>query len=106
MDSFFITYTKKFLILLLTSLITLVIIFFVEHIAENNHFRREVFLRNQIEKYLTNIYAIDGEYPKDLSYLEQFGVVFEDDKFLYEYEYINEHKRPMITVTRKSMGLE
>ncbi len=101
MNIFFISYTKKFLALLLTSIVTLVIIFFISNVTNSENFKREEILKNEVDRFLLEIYAINGEYPLNIKYLEEFGLNLEDTKFIYEYNFISKYEKPTVNIYSK-----
>ena len=50
-------------------------------------------------------YSIEGEYPPSLDYLkENYGVIFDSDKYMVDYRYFGANIRPTIVVTEKTGG--
>ncbi len=44
-----------------------------------------VEIEDTIKKTLVMCYAVEGAYPSHLSYLENYGIVFNQEKYIYEY---------------------
>jgi len=52
-----------------------------------------------VEKYAIQCYATEGAYPPNVYYLqEHYGLILNEDKFIYEYEPIAENIKPVIQV--------
>ena len=48
-------------------------------------------------------YSIEGEYPRDLSYLEEnYGVNISSDNYIVHYEYFGANISPTVTVIERS----
>lgn len=68
--------------------IFLVVIIFYKAILdfqESNDNSTEQIL-STINRALVQCYALEGQFPKDVYYLEKYGVIFNTDKYLYDYE--------------------
>lgn len=56
-------------------------------------------LESLIEQYAIQCYATEGAYPPNLDYLvDHYGLVLNEDKYIYEYEPIAENLKPLIRV--------
>ncbi len=51
-----------------------------------------------IRDTLVTCYAVEGAYPADLVYLENYGIVFNNEKYVYEYNPRISYELPEITV--------
>lgn len=52
-----------------------------------------------VEKYAIQCYATEGAYPPDVFYLqEHYGLILNEDKYIYEYEAVAENIKPIIQV--------
>lgn len=50
-------------------------------------------------------YSIEGEYPPSLDYLkENYGIKYDNDKYVVNYSYFGANIRPTVIVTEKSGG--
>lgn len=50
-------------------------------------------------------YSIEGEYPRELSYLEEnYGVNVSSDNYIVHYEYFGANVSPTVTVIEKTRG--
>lgn len=67
----------------------------------NNQFEETEASRIEalIEKYAVQCYATEGAYPPSLEYLvNHYGLVLNDEKYIYEYEPVAENLKPLIQV--------
>lgn len=50
-------------------------------------------------------YSIEGEYPPSLDYLkENYGIKYDNDKYVVNYSYFGANIRPTVIVTEKTGG--
>ncbi len=50
-------------------------------------------------------YSIEGEYPPSLDYLkENYGVIFDSDRYVVDYSYFGANIRPTVVVAEKTEG--
>lgn len=50
-------------------------------------------------------YSIEGEYPESLEYLrDNYGVIYNSDKYIVDYSYFGANIRPTVTVAEKTSG--
>jgi competence protein ComGC len=56
----------------------------------------------KIEEILNNAviqcYALEGSYPPNVEYLQNYGVILNERKYIYRYEFFFENVGPNITV--------
>ncbi len=56
----------------------------------------------QIEENLVDMlitcYAVEGAYPSDIKYLENYGFVFDNEKYVYEYTVSKSYEMPKVDV--------
>jgi hypothetical protein len=52
-----------------------------------------------VEKYAIQCYATEGAYPPNVEYLEEhYGLILNEDKYIYEYEPVAENIKPIIQI--------
>lgn len=57
------------------------------------------FLQNAIRRSAVQCYAIEGSFPRDISYLEDhYGLTLDRDRFIFHYEYRWGNQVPRINV--------
>lgn len=54
-----------------------------------------------IDKALVQCYALEGSYPKDIMYIERYGVIFSPEKYHYYYEWYGGNLKPTVKVIEK-----
>lgn len=54
-----------------------------------------------IDKALVQCYAMEGSYPGDIEYIEKYGVIFDNDKYIYHYEWYGGNLKPTVKVIKK-----
>lgn len=63
----------------------------------------EQILRNAINKDIIHCYAVEGFYPPTLDYIEDhYGLTYDHDKFLVDYEAIGNNVMPNVMVIVRS----
>lgn len=59
-------------------------------------------LEDTIEQYAIACFATEGSYPPDLSYLEEhYGLILDEEQYIYEYEVFGSNVLPIITVLER-----
>ena len=68
----------------------------------DNHNARHIDdVKRIIEKALVQCYALEGSYPTNLSYIERYGVIFDNASYRYYYEWSGGNLMPFVAVVRK-----
>lgn len=74
---------------------------YVGGVGKNNAAEEVSNAENAIHKAAVTCYAIEGGYP-DLDYLvDNYGILLNEDEFIYHYEMIGSNLLPIIKVMRK-----
>lgn len=56
-------------------------------------------VKNLVEQYAIQCYATEGAYPPNVQYLsDHYGLVLDEDKYIYEYEPVAENIKPIIQI--------
>jgi|LGOV01.1.fsa_nt_gb hypothetical protein len=56
-------------------------------------------IQTVVEKYAIQCYATEGAYPPNVEYLEEhYGLILNEEKYIYEYEPIAENIKPIIHI--------
>lgn len=59
-------------------------------------------VKNTLENGITLCYAIEGAYPPDLEHLkENYGVVYDTEKYIVNYECFADNIRPTVNVIER-----
>ena len=54
--------------------------------SPENTDRQAARLEEIIRRAAVQCYALEGEFPGDIYYLKQYGVIFDDERFYFSYE--------------------
>jgi hypothetical protein len=56
-------------------------------------------VKETVEKYIIQCYATEGAYPPNIAYLsEHYGLILNEDKYIYEYEPVAENIKPIVQI--------
>ena len=56
-------------------------------------------LENALQRDIVHCYAVEGIYPPTLAYLEEhYGLIYDKDKFIIDYQVIGSNLMPNVTV--------
>lgn len=62
-------------------------------------------LRKSVINGAAMCYSIEGEYPRELEYIEEnYGVRIDRERYTVHYEYFGANIAPSVTVTEKGKG--
>lgn len=87
--------------LILTALVAFC--FAADHITSSNEKEQMKILETAVNRTISECYALEGAYPPDISYLSKhYGLTYDHDKFLIDYQYIGSNLRPDVTVIRRA----
>lgn len=96
---------KAFIQALLGALIVIfftVTYFGIERYGENLSASRTETMRLAIEKAAVQCYALEGQYPPNVKYLERhYGIKLNEEEYLYEYLVFSSNIRPSILVIQR-----
>ena len=53
----------------------------------DNADRQATRLEDIIKKAAVQCYALEGAYPEDIYYLKNYGIIFDEDRYYYRYEF-------------------
>ena len=91
----------KLIILLLIGFIVIYLIYAMVKFGGGNAERQTESVEKIINKALLQCYALEGYYPTDLEYVQKYGVVFNNDKYIYWYEWFGDSFPPAVKVLEK-----
>lgn len=75
----------------------------VSNVNETTLFKQQESLETALTRSITQCYAVEGIYPPSLEYLtEHYGLLYDADTFLIDYDYYGSNLLPDVTVLRKS----
>ncbi|MFV0518810.1 MAG: hypothetical protein ACK5LY_00920 [Lachnospirales bacterium] len=101
MKEFIYLFLIKIIIVISISTISITLLFKIKDFNYDNRFSKEKIIEEDIEKYLNRVYSIEGVYPNDVYYLENFGFTFDTTNYNYNYTFISQYIRPEIVITKK-----
>ncbi|MCK5128454.1 MAG: hypothetical protein KAQ68_01270 [Clostridiales bacterium] len=59
-------------------------------------------IETSVEKALIHCYAIEGAYPPTIEYLtDNYGIILQEERYFYYYEFIGSNIRPIVRVVEK-----
>lgn len=91
----------------LTAFVILLVIFLngVESVSDTTLAKQQDSLETALTRSITQCYAVEGAYPPTLEYLiTHYGLTYDADVFLVDYEYYGSNLLPDVTVLRKRGG--
>ena len=75
----------------------------VSSVSESNLSKQQESLETALERSISQCYAVEGSYPPSLEYLKQhYGLLYDEDSFLIDYEYYGSNLLPEVTVLRRT----
>lgn len=84
--------------------IVLLVIFLdgIRSVSDTTLAKQKDSLETALSRSITQCYAVEGAYPPSLEYLaEHYGLTYDKDEFLVDYEYYGSNLIPDVTVLRK-----
>lgn len=61
------------------------------------------YLENTVNHDITHCYAVCGHFPDSIAYLEEhYGLTYDHNKYIVDYEYIGGNIRPTVTILTKN----
>ena len=74
----------------------------ISAVSHGTRKRQKEALENALTHYITECYAEEGYYPKDVYYLqEHYGLRFNEDRFYVDYHVNGKNVRPEFTVIER-----
>ncbi len=69
--------------------------------------RQEQALRSAMERDIVHCYALEGFYPPSLDYIvEHYGLSYDEDIFLVDYQPIGDNIYPDYTIMLKGVSVD
>ena len=88
----------------LVAFVTLLVLFIggIRSVNETSLAKQQESLDTALTRSISQCYAVEGAYPPSLEYLvSHYGLTYDKDVFLVDYEYYGDNLLPEITVLRK-----
>lgn len=94
--------SKGYLALLITPAVLFFFLFMIQSVNDSTIERQKESLSNAISRDIIHCYAIEGYYPPSLDYLkEHYGLSYDEDLFLVDYQPIGSNLRPNVTILER-----
>lgn len=77
---------------------TAMLIFGMSKFTRTSFYEDTSVIEIAIDSALIECYALEGAYPDDISYLSEYGIWFDTQKYEYIYQYKGANLKPVITV--------
>ena len=75
----------------------------ISSVSESTLNKQQESLETALERSISQCYAVEGCYPPSLEYLKtHYGLLYDEDSFLIDYEYYGSNLLPEVTVLRKT----
>ena len=58
-------------------------------------------IKEVLDKALVQCYALEGSYPASAEHLTEYGVIFDNDKYVYYYDMFVTNIKPSVTVIQR-----
>ncbi len=88
----------------LVAFVTLLVLFLggIQSVSDTSLAKQQESLETALTRSISQCYAVEGVYPTSLDYLvEHYGLTYDTEVFLVDYEYYGGNLLPEITVLRK-----
>lgn len=100
------SYTRLLLSVLPIAAFIVLAIFFIQiinSISETTMIKQKESLETALSRSISQCYAVEGRYPPSIDYLKQhYGLIYDADKFLVDYDSYGDNLLPDVTVIRKA----
>lgn len=97
-------YTKNnyfnLVIIFLISSMSILMIFGISNFLHENRDNDLVEITEAIDNALITSYALEGAYPSDIYELSNYGIIFNNEYYNYDYDFIGYNIKPTVIVTR------
>lgn len=93
---------KYYIPIIVFAMLIAVVISVFQMFDDRYHTLEQERLVQLIESYAIQCYATEGAYPPNLAYLQDnYGLILQEERFIYEYEPIAENILPLVQVIDK-----
>lgn len=83
--------------------VLVIVIAAISDVGNTTYEKQQESLESALNRSITQCYAVEGFYPPDIAYLEEhYGLTYDKDVFLVDYEYWGGNLLPEVTVIRKT----
>ena len=89
--------------IVLLVLVLFLFCFLADRIRLSNETEQTAILEKAVTRTITECYALEGSYPPDIAYLtEHYGLTYDTDLYLIDYQYIGSNLRPDVTIIKRN----
>jgi len=82
--------------------VIILFIYGISTISNSSVTNDKEILENAINHDIVHCYCIEGMYPPSVKYMkERYGLIYDEDKFIVDYEYIGGNIMPKVTIISK-----
>lgn len=88
----------------LVAFVTLLALFLggIQSVSDTSLAKQQESLETALTRSISQCYAVEGVYPPSLDYLvSHYGLTYDTEEFLVDYEYYGGNLLPEVTVLRK-----
>lgn len=98
-----IKYISRFVSILFFTVLMVLFIRGVNSVSETTREKQQESLETALQHSIAQCYAVEGSYPVSVNYLsEHYGLTYDADEFIVDYDYYGSNIYPDVTVIRKS----
>lgn len=99
------SFNRKLIFLLPIGAFILIFVLFLQGINAVNETtlsKQKESLETALSRSISQCYAVEGVYPPSLEYIvNHYGLLYDEDIFLIDYEYYGSNLLPEVTVLRR-----
>jgi len=86
----------------LFAVILVIFLYGISYVGSSTGERQEASLTKAMERNIVHCYALEGFYPPSLEYMEEhYGLIYDKDMFIVDYQPIATNLYPDFTIIRK-----
>ena len=83
--------------------IIVLFIYGISAVSNSSVVNDQEILAKAIDRDIVHCYCVEGMYPPSVKYMQDhYGLIYDEDKFIVDYEYIGANIIPKVTIIRKS----
>lgn len=83
--------------------IIVLFIYGISAVSNSSVVNDQEILAKAIDRDIVHCYCVEGMYPPSVKYMQDhYGLIYDEDKFIVDYEYIGSNIIPKVTIIRKS----
>lgn len=88
--------------LILFIVIMLIFLYGVSSVSDNAALNSRQLLEDALIRDISHCYAVEGSYPPSVKYMqEKYGLLFDESRFIVNYEYIGANIMPTYNIIER-----